>query len=145
MTNVRNVGRRKWARKVTLISLACLLLALVAISPSMNWPGGNFITRAQEEELCEDPCCGNPCCGDPCCGDPCCGDPCCGDPCCGDPCCGDPCCEDPGAPGCGPICYEVCEEVCGDNETCLDWDECTNTCYLWGDEVCWTECWVECY
>ncbi|HEV7472516.1 MAG TPA: hypothetical protein VGN90_00610 [Pyrinomonadaceae bacterium] len=86
----------------------------------------------------------DPCGGDPCCGDPCCGDPCCGDPCCGDPCCGDYCCQYPGDPSCQD-CYEVCETVCGDNEDCLDWDEYTHTCWLWGDEVCWQECHQECY
>lgn len=83
--------------------------------------------------------------GDPCGGDPCCGDPCCGDPCCGDPCCGDPCCDDPYAPGCGEQCYEICETVCGDNETCLDEDPYTHWCYLWANDVCWDECHVECY
>lgn len=77
--------------------------------------------------------------------DPCAGDPCCGDPCCGDPCCGDPCCDDPTAPGCGEQCYEVCTTQCGDNETCLDEDPYTHWCYLWGNDVCWDDCHVECY
>jgi hypothetical protein len=130
---------------------ALLLLLALSIWPGVNSPSsgpGAGVAFGQEMSSGDVPDSyftgedGTSCDVDPCNGDPCCGDPCCGDPCCGDPCCGDPCCGDP---YCGQYCYQVCEQHCGDNETCLWWDECTHTCYLWGDEVCWDECHLECY
>ena len=133
-TRGNRLGRKTRPDLLKVLSLLLMVAALV-LPPALSPAGGPFVASAQDGESCEsDP--------DPCAGDPNCGDPCGGDPCCNDPSCGDPCYNDP---NCGQYCFYMCEQVCGDNETCLDWDECTNTCYLWGDEVCWEECEWECY
>lgn len=144
---MRKSKTREKLRLATIIWLALALgLAIIGASRQGVFAQGSGDPDPSEYaggdgDSCEvDPCGGDPCCGDACCNDPCCGDPCCGD----DFCCGDYCCNHPGDPSCED-CYEVCERVCGDNETCLDWDEYTHTCWLWGDEVCWDECHMECY
>lgn len=133
MTKRSRLGWKRVPDLLKVFSLSAVVMATLSLPPTSTFVGGPFVASAQDGESCEyDPCNGDPNCGDPCAGDPCCNDPDCGDPCAGDP-------------YCGQYCFYTCETYCGDNETCLDWDDCTNTCYLWGDEVCWEECYWDCY